>query len=269
MSHALARCRRLLGDPLLIRVGTTLEPTQRGLSLLEPLEQILRKVNHDVLARPLFDPATSTRRFRIAATSSTALVLIPPLLAILEKEAPGVSVSLLPALNSGDDLLHLPEVDVLVAADRVPSTLPRERLYVDRWVVASAPGNLATRNGVTLDTLAMVPHIVFEGEGGARVSAYTVLSDLGIHNEVRLRSHDFGSLPVMVASTGYIAIIQERLGELFARAGLVTTFLLPVKVPDLGLDLIVNPRFARDPARPWLRSQLFRSVARSLDHPRS
>jgi DNA-binding transcriptional LysR family regulator len=262
MSHALARCRKVLGDELLIRVGTALEPTVRGRSLLEPLRRILREVTRDVLARPEFDPTTSTRRFRVSATSSTALVVLPPLLTLLEREAPGVSIQLMPALDRGDDLIDMPEIDVVLLADRVPSALPRESLYTDRWVVVAAKDNPMTRDGVTLETLATLPHIIFEITEGIHIQPYSALAGMGVWPKVRLRSHDFGLLPTLVGSTGCVAIVQERLARLYADAGLIDTFPLPVEALSLSLDLLFNPRFAQDPACAWLRGQLRRAVGR-------
>ncbi|WP_200813818.1 LysR family transcriptional regulator, partial [Mycobacterium avium] len=44
VSHALARLRDLLGDPLLVRQGSSLVPTTRALELTMPLAQALAQV---------------------------------------------------------------------------------------------------------------------------------------------------------------------------------------------------------------------------------
>ena len=44
VSHALARLRDLLGDPLLVRAGANLVPTPRALELMAPLAEALAQV---------------------------------------------------------------------------------------------------------------------------------------------------------------------------------------------------------------------------------
>lgn len=259
MSHSLARCRKVLDDELLFRVGTKLQPTDRGRTLLEPLRRLLGEVNHDVFDRPVFDPATSTRRFHIAATSSTALILLPALLEGFGPIAPGVSVHLLPPLKNGDEILGMPEIDAAIVADRVASTLRRERLYDDRWVVAGAPNNPHIGDTISLATLSEIPHIAYEAEG-TLIAPYGALEELGVYVDVKLRSHDFATIPSLVSRTHCIALVQARLARAFEGTGLIRTWPLPIDVPVLGMDLIVNPRFRHDPATLWLRSQLKRSI---------
>lgn len=259
MSHALARCRKVLDDELLFRVGTRLQPTDRGRTLLEPLRRLLGEVNHDVFDRPIFDPATSTRRFHIAATSSTALVLLPGLLAGFATVAPRVSIHLLPPLKNGDEILGMPEIDAAIVADRVSSTLRRERLYDDRWVVAASPNNPHIGDIMSLETLSEIPHVAYEVEGSL-IAPYVTLEEMGVRVDVQVRSHDFAIIPSLVSRTHSLAIVQSRLAHVFEGTGLIRTWPLPVDVPALGMDLIVNPRFRHDPATLWLRSQLKRAI---------
>src|SRR5450830_80174 len=65
VSHALARLRELLNDPLLERVGSTLVPTARALELAQPLAEVLSQVQA-LLAPETFDAATASRSFRLA-----------------------------------------------------------------------------------------------------------------------------------------------------------------------------------------------------------
>lgn len=77
MSNALQRLRRTLGDELLVRVGRQYVLTTRASALIEPLNLILETAASQVLAPPTFDPATSQRTFRIAASSASALTVLP------------------------------------------------------------------------------------------------------------------------------------------------------------------------------------------------
>src|SRR4051812_21118315 len=66
VSHALARLRRQLGDPLLLKGARRMEPTPFALTLLEEAQPILRGLQRMLLPRRRFDPGTSRRVFRLA-----------------------------------------------------------------------------------------------------------------------------------------------------------------------------------------------------------
>ena len=67
VSHALSRLREMLDDPLLLRSGNRLVASPRAEALREPLRRVLTDLMRVVQAEAEFDPATSTRRFVVAA----------------------------------------------------------------------------------------------------------------------------------------------------------------------------------------------------------
>jgi DNA-binding transcriptional LysR family regulator len=260
MSHALSRCRKLLDDDLLVRSGLHMLPTSRALQLVEPLRTLLEAVDHDVLRRPGFDPLTSQRQFQIAATSSTTLVLLPGLLQRFSTTAPGVSIQVLTALTNGDDIRDSPEMELGVIADQVPTSLPREPLYDDSWLVIAAPDNDFAGAPMSLDLLASVPHIAYESGGGS-IPVYREIEERGIHVRFHLRTPDFGMIPSLVARSRDLAIVQARLAAVFEARGAIRTWPLPIEIPPLSVGMIVNPRFERDPATRWLRQEIRDLVA--------
>ena len=77
VSHSLGRLRRLLNDPLFLRTPRGVVPTARAMELAEPIADILARVRSVVATAAPFDPATSTRRFMIAAPDAVSAVLLP------------------------------------------------------------------------------------------------------------------------------------------------------------------------------------------------
>ncbi|MDX6740626.1 LysR family transcriptional regulator [Actinocorallia sp. A-T 12471] len=261
MSHSLARCRKLLGDELLVRAGSGqgLVPTARGRELVPVLGRLLRTVEGDVLGRPGFDPATSRRRFTLAATSATLMTVLPPLLRELATAAPGVSVHTVPSPPRTDDLADRPDVDLALVADVLPSTLPRERLYEDRWVAVVAATHPRADDGVTVEDLARYPHLAFE-EAALVTPPYVAMAAEGLRPRMLLTSHDFLAIPLLLPGTDCVAVVQERLTARLGGADLLRTFPLPFPVAPLGIDMVWNPRAAQDPACVWLRTHLRTAV---------
>ena len=89
MSNALRQLRALFDDPLFVRGPRGVTPTPRALSLAEPVRRGLATLS-EAFAEPRFDPASAERTVVLAASDYVELVLLPPLLARIAREAPGV-----------------------------------------------------------------------------------------------------------------------------------------------------------------------------------
>src|SRR5689334_5422859 len=96
VSNALARLRQELGDPLLVRTPDGMTPTPRALELVGPVRRALAELAPILEARPPFHPATSRASFQLAATDHVALLVLPRLARVLQRDAPGVELSLVP-----------------------------------------------------------------------------------------------------------------------------------------------------------------------------
>lgn len=93
VSHSLKRLRLLFDNELLVRDGRRMVPTARGQDLAETLPSLLAQVEQTLTPPETFDPASSTRSFRLAAPDFIS-PLLPHLLKAIADEAPGVRVEL-------------------------------------------------------------------------------------------------------------------------------------------------------------------------------
>jgi DNA-binding transcriptional LysR family regulator len=91
VSHALARLREQVSDPLVVRVGGRMEPTPRALRLADPLRVALEAAARIGASEDSFDPARNGRVFCIAASDSIQAALLGTLLRNIA--APGLRVA--------------------------------------------------------------------------------------------------------------------------------------------------------------------------------
>ncbi|MEU2773099.1 LysR family transcriptional regulator [Streptomyces sp. NPDC007162] len=265
MSHSLRRCRKLFNDELLTRVGPSLQLTPRGESLLGPLTELLTRVDQDILGNTRFNPQRAVRRFRVALASSTAVVLLPPLLRRLSAEAPGVTVHTLPLVESGT-FRERPDVDLTLLPSNIASPLHRKRLFTDEFVVVSGRNGPTFDGGPTVSDLRRCPHVVCEVDGWT--PPYLAMERQGLEWVVRGQVHDCLQLPMLlIRLNDCIAVVQKGLARQFADVGLIRTWPLPIEVPAWGVDMVWNPRGAHDPARAWFESRLVLAAAAEEDQP--
>src|SRR5215831_13669927 len=93
VSHSLARLRELLDDELFIRTTAGMQPTARAIAMAPLVRDALRSLE-SAIDSPKFEPATSTKRFTIAANDFTTMVIAPHLLRILKAEAPAIDLAI-------------------------------------------------------------------------------------------------------------------------------------------------------------------------------
>ena len=87
VSAALKRLRDLADDPLLVRSGSGMTPTEGGLRMLEPSARILRAAEVLFTDARGFDPQTARNTFRIAASDYLDPLFRPQLVTQIKAQA--------------------------------------------------------------------------------------------------------------------------------------------------------------------------------------
>jgi DNA-binding transcriptional LysR family regulator len=146
ISAALNRLRDNLGDPLLVRVGRHMELTPRARQLLPAVERACEAMSQ-VWESLDFVPALSQRRFVIATVDHGALMLAPPLLAQLDREAPGVGLQFIQFSTAQSQRHRLGEIDLLFVSREAIAALDQPDLHVlslyqERLVAVAGPAQV-------------------------------------------------------------------------------------------------------------------------------
>src|SRR5437867_1160802 len=92
MSRALARLRATTGDPLLVRAGRGLVATPRALELRERVTHLVHDAEAVLRPAEKIDLQKLMRTFTLRTSEGFVESFGPPLLARVDKEAPGVTL---------------------------------------------------------------------------------------------------------------------------------------------------------------------------------
>jgi DNA-binding transcriptional LysR family regulator len=264
MSHALKRLRVLLRDPLLVRAGARMQLTTRAEALRDPVRDALTRVRNLLIGEE-FDPARSTRTFRLFVADNASDLLLPPLLKRLEDEAPSVCIRVQSLVGNAWDPFELAQlVDVAVAC--VPSRFKgfyQQRLFTDRDACAVRRGHPNTRHLAKPKEFLEAKHVAVVGREFAEDPVDTWLRQEGRERNVVLTVPHYLQALHVVSESDLIGVIPERL--ICAYAG--TLDLRAIKVPlDVGTfdEYLLHPARSRDdPGCVWLRGVLM-EIAKSL-----
>src|SRR5690606_7160668 len=121
VSNALRRLRDALDDELVVRAGYGVEPTPMALAVWPSVREALQKLR-ETFSPDEFVPSEARATFTLAMADATASLLIPPLIAFLEHEAPGLSLRGLP-LPTRDPRRLLVETALDLAVGHFPAAI--------------------------------------------------------------------------------------------------------------------------------------------------
>ena len=162
VSAALRRLRELAGDPLLVRSGAQMQPTDVGLRMVQPSADILRAAEGLFSDARQFDPRTSTRTFRIAASDYLDPQFLPRLMSAMMAQAPHCPVDFLPLSAEAhyEGQLADGEIDVVIGNwPQPPEGLHMAKLFEDEVVCLVSPKHPAVRRGWDVQQWLQAEHI--------------------------------------------------------------------------------------------------------------
>jgi DNA-binding transcriptional LysR family regulator len=255
LSHALARLRDQLGDPLFVRVSRGVAPTALALALRPEVEELLERA-HRLTRRAAFDPAVAVGQLAVATTDYFELVALPALLPVVRRAAPGLRLSLRPTAGELPvEALESGRVDVAIAgfyAD-VPEGFYQSALFTDGFVTAVPKGTPAP----DVDAFFAASHalITLQGDFADR------LARDGRTRTFAYGSASFTALPWVLAGTDLWLTAPGRLVERFAPVIGFDVHPCPVDVEPITLRMVWHRRTHDDPLRKWLRQQIRDAVA--------
>jgi DNA-binding transcriptional LysR family regulator len=280
VSHALNRLRYALNDELFVRGPNGMQPTARATAMGPQVRAALVQLQAAVAPQD-FSPATSERRFVLAAATFSCAVLTPPLVSRIGCEAPLVEFAVEPYTGDVYDRLDAHRVDFVVGGVvAMPSRYAHEVILEETlaWVVR-ADHPLAKLNRVELEDLVSVPHIVigsdrsgfedgFERRGVVTRASWenaaafeAALSARGLRRRVGVTVPDSYAAMAVVGRSDMVTLIPRRLALLSAQHGRVKLIEPPYQSPTVELSLIYLKERLVEPAISWMRDLICDTAA--------
>lgn len=270
VSAALKRLREMAGDPLLVRSGSGMVPTEAGLRMIEPAADILRSAEVLFSDARSFDPATARHRFSLAASDYMDPQFLPQLVTQIKSQAPNCLIDIHPLSRDSDYRNHLAQGDVDVVIgnwSQPPEDLHLGRLFGDEVVCLVSSQHPAVRRGWDVDAWLGAEHIApTPTHPGARGFIDDHLATLGLARTIIARCPHFGLIPAMVAGSLLVLTTGRQYCDRFTGVLPVKVLPSPVEFPRMMYYQLWHERTHASKAGRWLREQV-KSVAASLKRP--
>ncbi|WP_447752295.1 LysR family transcriptional regulator [Sphingopyxis fribergensis] len=256
ISHALAKLRDAFDDPLFVRQGNKLVPTPAARAIAGPVREALRGLDAALDAAALFDPAQSTREFRIGVRLSGEMPRFSSLVGRVRSEAPNVALAsvtfrrrdLVMALANGDLDLAL---DVALPAD---DRLGRHYLGTEPFAVVARKGHPRVDGAIDLATYLALDHVVATARPHGPGIEDIALERMGLGRRVAVRcQHAITAWQIIAASDMLFSLPRSHAGVLDAMWPMQLLD-LPLPVEPGGSYLYWHQAATADPGLAWLRA---------------
>lgn len=265
VSHALSRLRSQLEDPLLVRSGNTMQASPRAIELHELLHPSLLAIEHALEKRPAFDPSESQSEFTVATTDYVETLLLPKILKILNKQAPGIRLHTRNLASSRPfDEIEDGVVDlVLCRAGKHPKSLRSKPLLQDHFLSAMAKSNPLASKRLTIKRYLNADHLLVSPESNRKAIVDKVLAQQGKKRKIAAIVPHFLVAPPAIAETNLIVTAPARVLETIGQQQGLHITATPIALAPFTISMLWHQRNDGDKGLMWLRQTIL-NVTKTL-----
>jgi DNA-binding transcriptional LysR family regulator len=277
VSNALRRLREALGDELVRRGASGMEPTPFALALWPSVREALHSLQA-ALAPSVFEPGSATTTFVLAMADATAAMLVPGLVQAVEQQAPGVSLRVVP-LTTRDPRRLLDEAGADLAVGYFPAVLAdltareqageavafaHQRLYGGEYVCVMRRDHPLASGPLTLSRYCAARHLLVSFSGRPWGFVDEALASLDRQRRVVLTVNQFFTAGRVVANSNLLTVLPRHFLRETGMAEALMARELPFEVPAMHVEALWQRRLQHSSAHQWLRQTLLKVSAGAL-----
>ena len=264
ISYALGKLREQFDDPLFIRNRNGMQPTRLANSLYASFKEVAQNVDSAVAQARKFDPASSTRNFRLALSDMGELAFLPRVLAHLNQVAPHIELEVIPLnIELAAQWLHEGHVDAVICSRVLAGAgITHHPVLLQHYVCLLAADHPRVADSLNMEQFSTEPHVLVNSTSGHNM-AEEVLKTLNIKRRVRLRLPHYSVLPNVIPGTQLLTILPSQIATSFCRnpgSGPLKILELPFKVPSFYVNLHWHARSDQSTALKWFCAELMTAL---------
>ncbi|BFG73368.1 LysR family transcriptional regulator [Paraburkholderia terrae] len=265
ISYSLARLRTLFDDPLFIRTRSGMQPTPIALELASIVGRALDTVREALRYAESFDPATSTRTFRLSLSDAGEMAYLPAICEALHERAPRVKLSVEPLpVEEIEDALRSSRLDFAIG--NLPMLMARTRhqlLFEETYVCMTRKRRgLPAGSALSLEHFLQASHVQVRSVEHSHHALDDALRAQGVGRNIVLQLPHFVALPGVLAVTDLFATLPQRLAGILNGNDAFRIYTLPVAIPQATVTMHWHEHFHEDEGIAWMRDLMAEMVKR-------
>lgn len=265
LSKTLARLRRCFDDPLFVRVSLRMEPTAKALDLEKPVRAIIDGMRTLRTENVPFDPKTSSRNFTFCVVDAGVIKLLPPLVKLLETEAPRVRLSAVQFdAEHLDSWLETGTIDFAMGSfSHLGKGIRRQPLWTETYVSVVRHGHPRLSAEPSLKAFTAERHVLVTtfGTGHAHRRAERAVEAAIAPANIVCRVPMFLAAAIVAKRSDAVATLPLSIARVLAEDLDLDVINPPIQLPKIEISQYWHSRFHHEPGNQWIRSvfaRLFR-----------
>lgn len=262
ISHTIDKMRAAVRDPLFVKSGRGITPTEKSMIIAPQVQSILAGLE-GLVAVGDYNPANDTLPLRVGVSTPALMPQMKSVYNIISAKAPNVQfqVHRMAPRERMQEMLTLGEIDLAIAINmaKMPPTLNSIPFGRDTLVVYYDPN---IREPITtLQEYIEARHGVAGHGGKGKSVVETTLAEQGLQREISFTSPTSSTLGQFIAGTDMIATMPLGLACESYRG--LAYCAPPIAMPDITYDLVWHRRFEHSGRNLWFRELLLDNAVKN------
>jgi LysR family transcriptional activator of mexEF-oprN operon len=254
ISASLARLRVLFQDPLFVRTGRGVQPTENAQHLFELIKPALNLIEAAVKRFETFDPVTSKDQFIISVKEDVSVSLISSIVRPIIKLAPQAQISFVRCVDAANSRYQAPVSLAIGCFAKTKNGYIREVIAGCSSVLVRSANTLEIRDSTELVSR---PHLEVPFGDGASERIDVSLRRLGLTRRCAVRLSCVEGTVQLIAGTDTVAIIPDLEALVLTPAKGIVMQELPGGLDEKSdLSMVWPVSKNLHPADVWFRDQI-------------
>ncbi|MFT6459525.1 LysR family transcriptional regulator [Pseudophaeobacter arcticus] len=259
ISYTMTRLREVFSDPLFVRQGAGMVPTDRCNEIVAQAGELIDRFE-TLTAQRQFDPAQASVEIGISCNFYERVTILPHVTRILRREAPGIKLKVISSSAQGKQQLLRSESDILIGPIRIEdSGYYRRSLLREEYTCVMDPSNPLAQDPLTIERFVKAPQVVVNYGGNFRSRFLVVMEAAGHVPNTVMEVPSPANLPDILLQTDMIATVPSRISQMFGDAVASVPCPLPA---EFSIDLYWTARTHVSAPHMWFRSKIAEAASR-------
>ncbi|WP_151638477.1 LysR family transcriptional regulator [Noviherbaspirillum aerium] len=257
ITHSLNRLREVFDDPLFVRQGNKMIPTEKTRLVLPQVQLCLQGLNATVMHEQEFNLREAELTFTLGFRDVLEATVLPALTKIIQTAAPRMTIISRRVVRE--------EIEKELSAGRVDLVVER-RIHVEKrvkstylgdetMVVVMAKNHPLVSGNLQKNDYLRARHVVV-AQQGARESLDTLLNEAGHFREVSIVCQHLYAACNVVASSNLLLTMPSLYARDLTRVLPIVVRPLPIRLKPIRLEMYWHEMKENDSGHAWLRTTL-------------
>lgn len=253
VSYTINRLRDAFSDPLFVRQGNRISPTDRCTEIVQTAERLISQLE-DVALPGDFDPSSTKANVTVSATFLSRSTLFPGLVNGLRIDAPELSLDLIDGYADAGNQLVTGLADLALSPVQIEQSGVYGRvLFEDRYVCLMDRDNPIAATALSAQDFAKVPQVRIHYGHRWRPPFLDHVERLGLPVNFVVSTPNPEDVRYILPGTDLVVAMPSRIAMQFAPRLLVR----PCPIPAAAtLSMYWPARLHRSPLHVWLRQKV-------------